>query len=318
MTSESTFQAIDQLISETGYLVRDSVDVPERHESLAAVPEAIRQSPISHIVGGVSPDGRLWKHQVQALQLLCESENVVVSTGTASGKSLIFQLYALHRLLTEPDSRVLVFYPLRALTNDQLSSWERLASLAGLGPDSVGRVYGGVSMHERDRIMESCRVLLMTPDVCQAWLMRTLGTPRVNRFIGSLALLVLDEAHVYESVFGSNTAFLLRRLLGAKRCLTQRRASANRLQMVAATATINNPAEHMKNLTGSQFKVVDESDNGASRSPRRIMHVEGPELGQDGEEFMVRLLEKICSMRERHRFISFVDSSRVRKKRFVS
>lgn len=308
MAPQSIFQAVDHLISEVGlHTVCDSVDVPERRETFASIPEAISKGPLSPVIGNISPDGRLWKHQVQALQLLCDGQNVVVSTGTASGKSLIFQLYALHRLLTDSDSKVLVFYPLRALANDQLSSWEKLASSAGLGSESVGRIYGGIPMPDRDWIMEHCRVVLMTPDVCQAWLMRTLGTPNVNRFIGSLALLVLDESHVYESVFGSNTAFLLRRLLGAKRSLARRR-SGNQLQIVAATATIDNPAEHMRNLTGSLFKVVDESENGAPRSPRRILHIEGPELGSHGEEFMVGLLGQICGMPERHRFISFVDS----------
>ena len=231
---------------------------------------------------------------------------MVISTGTASGKSLIFQLYALHCLLTDPDTKVLVFYPLRALTNDQLASWQRLAESAGLEPQSVGRIYGGVAMDEREQIMERSRVVLMTPDVCQAWLMRTLGSSQINQFIGSLALLVLDEAHVYESVFGSNAAFLLRRLMAAKWRLSP--SGARRFQIVGATATIDNPAEHLERLTGTQFRVVDESANGAPQSPRRILHLAGPELGRDGENVMARILTGICDMAERHRFIAFVDS----------
>ena len=249
--------------------------------------------------------GQVWTHQADALAHLCSRRNVVVSTGTASGKSLIFQIYALHHLLTDPDSKVLVFYPLRALTNDQLVSWRRLAETAGLDQEVVARIYGGVPMSEREQIMERSRIVLMTPDVCQAWLMRTLDNPIVSRFIDSLVLLVLDEAHVYESVFGSNAAFLLRRLIAAKRRLSPR---GSQFQIIAATATIENPAEYLENLTGSRFSVVDESSNGAPRSPRRILHVEGPELGRDGEVAMQELLAGICSMAERHRFIAFVDS----------
>ena len=138
--------------------------------------------------------------------------------------------------------------------------------------------------------------------------MRTLGSSQTNYFINSLSVLVLDEAHSYESVFGSNAAFLLRRLLAAKRQLSPRGNAARQLQVIAATATINNPAEHLNNLTGLDFRVVDESENGASRSPRRILHVEGPEQGREAENLMAQLLAGIYAMPERRRFIGFVDS----------
>ena len=201
------FEDIDQLITDLDLKVCELIDVPARPESRAGVPKAISDGPTASILNDMSADGQIWKHQVRALEHLCAGQNVVISTGTASRKSLIFQLYSLHRLLAEPDSKVLVFYPLRALANDQLVSWQNLAESAKLGTDAVGRIYGGVDIRERERIIEHSRVVLMTPDVCQAWLMRTLGTPLVNKFIDSLALLVLDEAHVYESVFGSNAAF---------------------------------------------------------------------------------------------------------------
>lgn len=203
----------------------------------------------------------------------------MVSTGTASGKSLIFQTYALHLLLTDPGSKVLVFYPLRALTNDQLNSWRRLVKTAGLEQNSVGLIYGGVPMAEGEQTLERSRIVLMTPDVCQARLMRTVSNPTVKKFIESLSLLILDEAHVYESVLGSNAAFLLRRLMAAKRILSSR-GTNRRFQIIAATATIDAPAQHLENLTGVQFKAVDEAANGAPRSRRTIRHVEGPESGQ--------------------------------------
>ena len=309
VVSTSIFESVDQLISDLDLRVCESVNVPGRPESHAALPKAIAEGPAVQVLYDMRPDGQIWKHQAQALKYLCGGKNVVISTGTASGKSLIFQLYALHRLLTVPDSRVLVFYPLRALTNDQLVGWRRLAESAGLQSEAVGRVYGrGVPIREREQIMERSRVVLMTPDVCQAWLMRRLDSLQVKRFIASLALLVLDEAHVYESVFGSNAAFLLRRLMAAKRRLSPRGKGVNRFQVVAATATIDNPAEHLERLTGARFSVVDESENGAPRSPRRILHVAGPELGQDGENILARILAGICNMQEDHCFISFVDS----------
>ena len=301
------FELIDQLLAKLNLRVCESVDVPARTESRGQVPKAIADGPAFSVLNDMIPGGQVWTHQAEALKHLCDGRNVVVSTGTASGKSLIFQIYALHHLLTDPDSKVLVFYPLRALTNDQLVSWQKLAESAGLEPETVGRIYGGVSMNEREQIIGRSRIVLMTPDVCQAWLMRTLASPAVSRFVASLVLLVLDEAHVYESVFGSNTAFLLRRLLAAKR-RSATGGNARQLQIVAATATIDNPADHLENLTGVSFSVVDESVNGAPRSLRRILHVEGPDLGRDGEAAMQEILAGVCALEERHRFIAFVDS----------
>ena len=162
-------------------------------------------------------------------------------------------------------------------------------------------------MNEREQIIEQARVVLMTPDVCQAWLMRTLATQPVNRFLDALTLLVLDEAHVYESVFGSNAAFLIRRLLAAKRRVSSQRGNVQ-LQVVAATATIAEPQEHLKNLTGLRFKVVNERQDGAPRYRRRILHVEGSDQGSDGEATITNILAGMCSLKKRRRFIAFMDS----------
>lgn len=301
------FDEIAQMLNGLGLNVCEAVDVPSRPEVRVAVPKEIADGPVGRVLTSVTPDGRVWRHQAQALMHLCAGHNTVISTGTASGKSLIFQLYALHRLHTEPESKILAFYPLRALANDQFNGWVRMANLLGMY-ERVGRIDGSVALNSRNGILERCRIILMTPDVCQAWLMRTLGSQETNRFINSLALLVLDEAHAYESVFGSNAAFLLRRLLAAKRQLSPRGNAGRQLQMIAATATINNPAEHLNNLTGLDFRVVNESENGASRSPRRILHVEGPEQGREGERLIEQLLTGIYALPERRRFISFVDS----------
>lgn len=299
--------AIDRVIADLGLNILESVEVPERAETRASVPKRIAEGPAARVISDTLPGGQIWKHQAQALSDLSRGSNVVVSTGTASGKSLIFQTYALHLLLTDPGSKVLVFYPLRALTSDQLTSWQRLAEISGLEQDSVGLIYGGVPMAEGEQIIERSRIVLMTPDVCQARLMRTVSNPTVKKFIESLALLILDEAHVYESVLGSNAAYLLRRLMAAKRLLSPR-GTNRRFQIIAATATIEAPAQHLENLTGVQFKVVDEAANGAPRSRRNILHVEGPESVQEGKEAIATIIAKICGMAERHRFISFVDS----------
>ena len=235
--------------------------------------------------------------------------NVVISTGTASGKSLIFQLHAMNRLLADRDSKVLALYPLRALTSDQFGKWRdmfRSSGLRNLRQKDVALIHREMAPRERLDVLEEARVLLMTPDMCQAWLMSFIDREQHSRFLDALELLILDEAHVYESVFGSNMAFLVRRLLAAKRLLASRRKSVSKLQVIAATATIADPARHLEQLTGLKFREVDQ--DGSPQREKRIYHVAGPEGGEDGESFLAKILEGICDLKDRHRFIAFIDS----------
>ena len=304
------FDIIDKMVSDLNWSVCESIQIPERSEVRQPAPTALVEGPASGALGSVNDDGALWKHQAMALEHLLGGSNVVVATGTASGKSLIFQLYALHRLHAEPGSRVLVFYPLRALTSDQLASWRRVIETAGMQPDEVDIIYGGVPTEQREQILERARVVLMTPDVCQAWFMRTIDNALVNRFLDALTLLVLDEAHVYESAFGSNVAFLLRRLLAAKRRMPSASRSPQRrqLQMIAATATIADAEHYLEQLTGVSFRGVSDSENGAPAYTRQILHIEGPDSGSGGEAAIAKISAGICNLASRHRFIAFMDS----------
>ncbi len=248
-------------------------------------------------------DGRLWAHQSQSLEMLGRGDNVVVSTGTASGKSLVFRSLAFHKTLLNPRSRVLVFYPLKALAADQLLGWRRMASELDLDERYVGRIDGSVPMKEREDVLERSRVVVMTPDVCHAWVMSRLSLPIVRDFVRSLSTLVMDEAHTLEGVFGSNFAFLVRRLVAAREHLI---GKDEPLQLVAATATIREPGEHLKLLTGGVFSVVDHEDDGAPQHERLIAHVES----SPGDETAVAraLHEGVLAGVGEGGFITFVDS----------
>lgn len=296
-----------ELVQSLNLEVIETLNLPGRAERRLEAPKELRSGPLSGTLARWAPDGALWQHQSLALEKLFNRENVVVSTGTASGKSLIFQLYALDRIFRDRSTKVLVFYPLKALASDQYARWQSLVTELGLEPERVARIDGDVITAERAKLIDAANIVLMTPDVCQAWLMRNVGTAPVRRFFDHLALLVLDEAHVYESVFGSNVAFPLRRMIGAKRRSAQESVE-RRFQIIAATATIRDPAEHLGRLTGVDFAVVDESDNGAPYFDRKILHVNGPEYGSGGESAVVDLIKGICSLSERRRFIAFMDS----------
>jgi DEAD/DEAH box helicase domain-containing protein len=297
-----------QLIRELNLDVIETIDLPPREERRLSVPSSIQQGPLGSRISELLPDGSAWRHQALALEMLENRQNVLVGTGTASGKSLIFQLYAFHKLQTDPQARVLIFYPLKALASDQYSRWQSMAEKLGIDPAAVVRIDGEVPTVDRGELLERGRVVLMTPDVCQAWLMRNVGNSFIRRFFERLALLVLDEAHVYESVFGSNVAFLLRRMLVAKKRSTQSSSDGRRLQIIAATATIYDPADHLERLTGLKFSVVGEDENGAPGYARQIIHVNGAEYGAAGEAALVDLVRGIEKLENRNRFIAFMDS----------
>lgn len=288
--------------------VIETIKLGPRDQILLDVPDTILEGPLERHVRSLFPHGQLWRHQSLALTELLRGSNTVVATGTASGKSLIFQSFALHLIKGSPNARILVFYPLKALAADQYQRWLRVCAECGLGAGAVARIDGDVLGPDRDEALSNARIILMTPDVCQAWLMRNAGSSLVRRFLSDLSLLVLDEAHVYESVFGSNVAFLLRRLMSAKRHVAKGAGERPELQVLAATATIANPSEHLENLVGRPFKAIMDTENGAPLFRRQLVHVGGAEYGAAGEAALVDILRGIIALPQRRRFIAFIDS----------
>ena len=305
------YDVLRNILKNDDFSVAESFEIPGQPARYAAIPQFLFDSRMgSHLDRRFRQQstgkGALWAHQAQALEALGHGDNVVISTGTASGKSLVFQSLAFHKVLLDPNSRLLVFYPLKALAADQLRSWRETARSLKLGEDIVGRIDGSVPFKDREDILQSAGIIVMTPDVCHAWLMSRLSLPVVRDFVQALSTLVMDEAHTLEGVFGSNFAFLIRRLLTARNHLLRDKTKARELQLVAATATIANPGEHMKRLTGSDFSVICHEDDGAPQSERIVAHLACPE----GEAVKVvkELHNRVLAEGRAGGFITFLDS----------
>ena len=305
------YDVLRNILKSDDFSVVESFEIPGEPARYAAIPQFLFDSGVGlHLDQrfGQQAAGRgaLWAHQAQALKALGRGDNVVISTGTASGKSLVFQSLAFHKVLLDSDSRLLVFYPLKALAADQLRGWRETAHSLELDENVIGRIDGSVPFKDREDILQSARIIIMTPDVCHAWLMSRLSLPVVRDFVQSLSTLVMDEAHTLEGVFGSNFAFLIRRLLAARNHLLHDKTAASELQLVAATATIANPGEHMKRLTGSNFSVISHEDDGAPQSERIVAHLACP----DGEAAKVvkELHNRVLTEGYEGGFITFLDS----------
>ena len=186
------------------------LDIPATQERRAPVPAEIATGPAWQMIAPVSADRELWLHQAEALGALNRGENVVVATATASGKSLVFQAWTLHGIKASPETTTLVFYPTKALANDQERRWLEACELVGLPRETVGKINGDVGVNRRDPIISRARVVIMTPDVCHAWMTRRADRQSVREFLAKLRNIIIDEAHVYEDVFGSNAAYLFR------------------------------------------------------------------------------------------------------------
>ncbi|HEX9114962.1 MAG TPA: DEAD/DEAH box helicase [Anaerolineae bacterium] len=204
--------------------------------------------------------GRLYTHQAQAINSALSGQNVVVATSTASGKTLCFNLPVLEALARDPLARALYLYPTKALAQDQLGKWQAL--LAGAGgaiPNADAATYDGdTPQAARVRIRKRTRVLLTNPDMLHVGILPNHALWAA--FLRHVRYVVIDEAHSYRGVFGSQVACVLRRL---------RRVCAlygNRPQFIATSATIANPGEHFELLTGLAATVVD--DDGSPHGPR--------------------------------------------------
>ena len=298
------YDALRAALDAGSFSVVEAFELGARPAQYSAIPAFLNQSR----VGGhlEQQRSRLWSHQARALDALGSGENIVLSTGTASGKSLVFQAFSLHQVLRDPSRRVIVFYPLKALAADQVQRWREIANSLNLPDDSIGRIDGSVPPPDRDRILQTARVLVMTPDVCHAWLMSRLSMPLVKTFVEALAVVVLDEAHTFDGVFGSNFAFFLRRLIAARNHLLRDDARMSPLQLVAATATISNPAAHLERLTGRTFSVVDEHSDGSPHHERYVAHVASEEAKET--QIVADLQRLVLATGHDGAFITFHDS----------
>ena len=201
----------------------------------------------------------LYSHQEEALQLVRDGRHVVVATGTASGKSLCYQLPLLERVLRDEKATALYLAPTKALAHDQLRAMRefRVPHLRAAAFD------GDTPRAERDAIRRTANVLLTNPDMLHAGLLP--GHRRWGDFLHRLALVIVDECHVFRGVFGSHVAAILRRLRRVCAHYGNDPASPAGPTFVLASATIGNPGEHARNLTG--LDVAEVVRDGAPRPP---------------------------------------------------
>lgn len=213
---------------------------------------------------------QLYSHQAAAISYFRQGKHVVASTGTSSGKSLIYQIPIATTLSSDPQSTALCIFPTKALTQDQIRSLRSFLQWHE-GTDGVHvDVYDGdTEVGDRAVIRERVRVLFTNPDMLHQAILP--HEARWRTFFRGLRVVVLDELHVYHGIFGTHVGYVLRRL----RRLCAALGNDN-IQFVSSSATIAHPASHMSALLGLDATSIAVADGDGSPSGEKQWLVWNP------------------------------------------
>ena len=280
---------------EDGRLVAESSE-PASMAKLVELPSSLHPELATALQGaGIES---LYSHQAEAYETAQRSE-LILTSGTASGKSLSFNLPVLDGIAREPTRRAFYLYPTKALAQDQARK------LAELRPPGLREaIYDGdTPREERPSIRRRANLVLTNPDMLNVGVLP--HHKRWGDFLANLGWVVVDEAHTYRGVFGSHVANVLRRLRRVARLY------GSEPRFVMASATIANPAELAGRLTGLEFELLD--DDGAPRAGREIAMWNPPVIEERTQtrrspvsetadllcELITRGVRTICFMRSR-------------------
>ncbi|MCD6361541.1 MAG: DEAD/DEAH box helicase [Armatimonadetes bacterium] len=211
---------------------------------------------------------RLYSHQAEAIGHVREGRNVVIVTGTASGKTLCYNIPVVETIIGDGMATALYLYPTKALAQDQLRGLSAL-----MRPDDgldflCGTYDGDTPQNLRRKLRDGASVLLTNPDMLHQGILPQHA--RWNRFFTHLKYIVIDEVHAYRGVFGSHLANVMRRL--ARIC----RHYGSDPAVICCSATIGNPREHAERITGRPMELVD--NDGSPRGPRCFVRWNPPPL----------------------------------------
>jgi DEAD/DEAH box helicase domain-containing protein len=206
----------------------------------------------------------LYTHQAQALETAMAGENPVVVTGTASGKTLCYNLPILQSLLADSEARALYLFPTKALAQDQAAALNAFLSQMDALDEIPVRTYDGDTPPARRRnVRTEVRLLISNPDMLHAGILP--HHPRWTSFFENLRWVVIDELHVYRGIFGSNVANLLRRM----RRLCNFYGSDPKF--ILTSATIANPKDLAERLIEQPVRLIPVDLDGSPRAEKHIV-----------------------------------------------
>ncbi len=217
---------------------------------------------------------KLYSHQAEMFEKAYAGKNVVITTGTASGKSLSFYLPVMQRILENPSRRVIFIYPTKALTKDQYRNIKEFVNFFGENRIQAGIYDGDTSPNERSRIREQANIILTNPDMINAGFIPNHNKYGFAHIFANLDTIVIDELHAYRGAFGSHVSNVFRRLL--RIC----EYHGNRPRFLCSSATIANPQELAENICHHPFEIIDKD---GSPAPAKHIHFFQPEFLEEAK-----------------------------------
>lgn len=223
---------------------------------------------------------RLYTHQAEMFEKAQNGENVVITTSTASGKTLSFLLPVLQAVLEAPLTRAVFVYPTKALAADQYRALQPFLEYFGEGRIAAG-VYDGDTMPaERSRIRKSANIILTNPEMLNAAFLPNHSKYGFDFIFTNLKYVVIDELHSYRGAFGAHLANIFRRM---KRVCGYYRSKP---QFLCSSATIANPVELAERICGERFALIDRDGSPAPEKEYRI--VQPPEIKGNNDKIYGR------------------------------
>lgn len=285
---------LEEIASAAGYAgqIVHVEEIPARGASYGKLAKRL-PGPIQEALSALDIQ-RLYSHQAEAIESIRAGKHTAIVTGTASGKTLCYNLPVLARLLAKPEAKALYLFPTKALAQDQVRGLRRLADAHPELADLVrcGTYDGDTPGPTRRKLRREANIIMSNPDMLHQGILPYHS--RWGSFFADLDFVVVDEIHTYRGIFGSNVANVLRRL---NRICRHYGASPT---YVCCSATIANPAELAERLVGMPVTLVDR--DGSPRGPKRFVLWNPPYIdtgkmerrssNEEGHRLLVSLLRK--------------------------
>lgn len=248
---------------------------------------------------------KLYSHQYEMFKRASRGENVIITTSTASGKTLSFLLPVVEKILKDPTTRAIFVYPTKALAHDQFRNFLPILEFFGADRIQAGIYDGDTPTNERTRIRKNANIILTNPEMLNSAFLPNHSIYGFNHIFSRLKYFVIDELHVYRGAFGSHMANVMKRL---NRICKYYKASP---QYLFSSATIANPVELAENITGNKFNHINK--DGSPGSAKKIYVWQPPfvrdsEYRKTPEEEASELIPDL--IQDGVRFISFCKSRR--------
>ena len=250
---------------------------------------------------------QLYQHQSEMFSQALAGNNIVITTSTASGKTLSFLLPVLQQILQNPQSRAIFIYPTKALASDQYRALKPFLDYFGKGKIDAGVYDGDTPVNERSRIRSSSNIILTNPEMLNAAFLPHHNQNGYNFIFSNLKFIVIDELHTYRGAFGSHLSNLFKRL--SRICNYYHSAP----QFFCSSATIANPLELAETICGKKFVLIDKDGSPAPEKSYKLIQPPFIDAKNDIRRSVASVAADIVPELtvQKHSFITFCKSRKV-------